>query len=140
MKKLSSIIFALAALSFAAVSCQEEEIFQPGEPEESGCYGVYFPVQEASGSHTLTPDDPTSVDIIVKRANASGSVSDVPYVVTSSDESVFSFGSINFADGANSFLIAFAKPSSHIAMDERSSLPIAAARVSLVPYSAHSVS
>lgn len=99
MKKLSSIIFALAALSFAAVSCQEEEIFQPGEPEESGCYGVYFPVQEASGSHTLTPDDPTSVDIIVKRANASGSVSDVPYVVTSSDESVFSFGSINFADG-----------------------------------------
>lgn len=89
----------LAALSFAAVSCVDEPTpFEPGEPDVTGCYGVYFPKQEATaGSHTLTPADPTSVDIEVKRANASGAIT-VPYTFVS-EEQIYTAGEISFADG-----------------------------------------
>ena len=99
MKKFSSIIFALAALSFAVISCQpEEEPFEPGEAEVANCAGVFFPTQDAMGSHTLTPADPTSVDIEVKRTNSSGAIN-VPFVFDSSEQ-IFNVGQISFADGS----------------------------------------
>lgn len=89
----------LAALSFAAVSCVDEPTpFEPGEQDITGCYGVYFPVQEATaGSHTLTPADPTCVDIEVKRNNASGAIT-VPYNFIA-EEQIYTAGEISFADG-----------------------------------------
>lgn len=97
MKKLSSIILALAALSFAAVSCQEEEIFQPGEPDVTGCFGVYFPKQDASGSHTYDPTAEKSITIEVARTNSTGAIT-VPVKVTQNPD-VFSFSEVSFADG-----------------------------------------
>ena len=61
----------MAAFSFLAVSCQvEEQVYVPGEPELEGCYGVYFPTQEAAGSHTMDPSETPAVEFVVKRLTA----------------------------------------------------------------------
>ena len=50
MKKYIKYFAWIAAAAFAVVSCQEEvQPHQPGDPDVSGCYGVYFPTQAASG-------------------------------------------------------------------------------------------
>lgn len=99
MKNLYRILIALLAFSFIAVSCKDKEYeYIPGEPETSGCYGVFFPTQDASGSHTYDPSMERSVAITVSRTNSSGAIT-VPFTVTASEEGVFNFGTINFADG-----------------------------------------
>ena len=78
----------IAALAFAVVSCQEKiQPHEPGEPEASGCYGVYFPTQAASGSHVYNPTQDPSVEITVARTNTSGAVT-VPVVLTTSEDGV----------------------------------------------------
>ena len=99
MKKFRYFFLALAALSFAAVSCQtEEEPFEPGEPDVAGCYGVYFPIQEATGDHTFTPSDPTVSTFTVARKNPGGAIS-VPVVISTESSGVFTVAPISFADG-----------------------------------------
>ena len=99
MKKFRYFFLALAALSLAAVSCQpEEEPFEPGEPDVAGCYGVYFPVQDASGAHTYDPTMPTTVEFTVKRTNSSGAIT-VPVKYTESESGMFQVGALSFADG-----------------------------------------
>ena len=99
MKNLYRILIALLAFSFIAVSCKNKEFeYIPGDPETSGCYGVYFPTQDASGSHTYDPSMERSVTITVSRTNSTGAIT-VPYTVTTSEDGVFNFGTINFADG-----------------------------------------
>ena len=98
MKKFINILLAAAVTALAVVSCQKEEQVKPGTPDPEGCYGVYFPVQEATGSHTYDPDMDRSVTFTVARTNTSGAIT-VPFTVVSEDKDVFQFGDIEFADG-----------------------------------------
>lgn len=98
MKKFINILLAAAVTALAVVSCQKEEQVKPGTPDPEGCYGVYFPVQEATGSHTYDPDMDRSVTFTVARTNTSGAIT-VPFTVVSENKDVFEFGDIEFADG-----------------------------------------
>lgn len=98
MKKFINILLAAAVTALAVVSCQKEEQVKPGTPDPEGCYGVYFPVQEATGSHTYDPDMDRSVTFTVARTNTSGAIT-VPYTVVSENKEVFKFEDIEFADG-----------------------------------------
>lgn len=124
MKKFRYFFLALAALSFAAVSCQtQEEPYEPGEPDVSGCYGVYFPVQEAAGAHTYDPTMPTTVEFIVKRTNSSGAIT-VPVKYTESETGVFQVGTLNFADGQEETTLKVDFPNSDMGVNYSLSLLI----------------
>lgn len=97
--KLNKILFSLmAAFSLLAVSCQEEIAYTPGEPDLEGCYGVYFPTQEAAGSHTMDPSETPVVEFVVKRTTENGDIT-VPVEVTASEEGIFNVSALRFADG-----------------------------------------
>lgn len=98
--KLNKILFSLfAAFSFLAVSCQvEEQTYVPGEPELDGCYGVYFPTQEAAGDHTMDPSETPAVEFVVKRLTEDGDIT-VPVEVTVSEEGIFNVPELTFVDG-----------------------------------------
>lgn len=100
MKKFFSI-FTVAALALLAVaSCQKkEEAHVPGAPDVSGCYGVYFPVQEATGYHIYDPTQELTATFTVARKNTTGAITGLPIVVESSDKDLFQIGSIDFVDG-----------------------------------------
>lgn len=91
-------IAAAATVLFTVAACQTEEVFQAGEPELEGCYGVYFPSQEVSGSHTLDPSAEKVITVKVARTNTDGDIV-VPIDTTSNVSNVFKIGEINFADG-----------------------------------------
>lgn len=89
----------MAAFSFLAVSCQvEEQVYVPGEPELEGCYGVYFPTQEAAGSHTMDPSETPAVEFVVKRLTEDGDIT-VPVEVKVSEEGIFNVPELKFVDG-----------------------------------------
>lgn len=96
MKKiLISLLFVLPFL----FSCQPQvEPFYPGEEDVAGCYGVYFPSQEATGSHTLDPTMDPQATFTAKRTNTSGAIT-VPLTYKSSVDGVFNVGELKFADG-----------------------------------------
>jgi hypothetical protein len=97
--KFNKILFSLmASFSLLAVSCQEEVAYTPGEQDLEGCYGVYFPTQEAAGDHTLDPSDPYSVEFVVKRLTDTDDIS-VPVEVVASEEGIFEVSEIYFEDG-----------------------------------------
>ena len=98
MKRFKYFFLALASLALAASCTQKEEPFEPGEPDVAGCYGVYFPVQDATGSHTYDPTMPTTVEFTVKRTNSSGAIT-VPVSYTESEAGIFQVGTLSFADG-----------------------------------------
>ena len=108
MKKFRYFFLALAALAFAASCTQKEEPFQPGDPDVSGCYGVYFPVQEASGSHIFSPVQDPKIEVTVARTNSSGSIT-VPIKSTFSEDGIFSVTPVTFADGQSetTFTVSF---------------------------------
>jgi len=103
MKKYFKYILAVAAAAFAVAACNKVEEYQPGEPDVEGCYGVYFPSQEASGSHIYSPEMATEVDITVKRANSKGAI-EVPFEIED-PKKAFQFGKIAFADGQSETLL-----------------------------------
>ena len=88
----------MAVLPFMALSCAPEEVFNPGEPDLEGCYGVYFPTQEASGSHAIDPSAPKTVEFVVKRLVKDDEIT-VPVEVTASEEGIFEVSELTFADG-----------------------------------------
>ena len=98
--KLNKLVLSLmAAFSFLAVSCQvEEQVYVPGEPDLEGCHGVYFPTQEAAGSHTMDPSETPAVEFVVKRLTEDGDIT-VPVVVKASEEGIFELSELKFADG-----------------------------------------
>ena len=99
MKKYINIILASALAAFTVLSCaQKETPYEPGKADPSDCYGVFFPSQEAMGSHTYDPSMEKTVSITVSRTNTNGAIT-VPFTTTVSDEGVFNFGTIAFADG-----------------------------------------
>ena len=99
MKKYINIILASAIGALTVLSCaQKETPYEPGAADPSDCYGVFFPSQDAMGSHTYDPSMDKTVSITVTRTNTSGAIT-VPFTTTVSDEGVFNFGTIAFADG-----------------------------------------
>ena len=70
----------------------------PGEPELEGCYGVYFPTQEAAGAHTMDPSETPAVEFVVKRLTEDGDIT-VPVEVTVSEEGIFNVPELKFVDG-----------------------------------------
>lgn len=97
--KLNKIFSLFAAFSFLAVSCQvEEQVYVPGEPDLEGCHGVYFPTQEAAGSHTMDPSETPAVEFVVKRLTEDGDIT-VPVVAKASEEGIFELSELKFADG-----------------------------------------
>lgn len=124
MKNLYRILIALLAFSFIAVSCKDKEYeYIPGEPDASGCYGVFFPTQDASGSHVYNPTMDRSVAITVSRTNSSGAIT-VPYTVTTSEDGVFNFGTINFADGQSETELVVTFPDAKVGVDYSFSVQI----------------
>ncbi len=124
MKNLYRILIALLAFSFIAVSCKDKEYeYIPGEPEASGCYGVYFPTQDASGSHVYDPTMDRSVAITVSRTNSSGAIT-VPFTATASEDGVFNFGTINFADGQTETELVVTFPNAKVGVDYSFSVQI----------------
>lgn len=108
MKNILKSLIVLAAVSAAAVSCKETNEYEWGESDLSGCYGVYFPVQEASGSHILDPTQEPSATITVKRVNTDGAIT-VPVVATFSENGVFEISPISFENGQSetTFTLSF---------------------------------
>lgn len=98
MKKIYNLVLMLAAFAVAAVSCTDKAEYEQGEPEVAGCYGVYFPTQSATGSHTYDPTADKKVTVTVARKVSKGAIT-VPVTVTSNVENVFKVGEIQFADG-----------------------------------------
>ncbi|MCQ2186989.1 MAG: hypothetical protein MJY73_01430 [Bacteroidales bacterium] len=97
MKKIYSILLTLAAAAFMAVSCQPEQAYEPGPKDVDGCYGVYFPSQPATGSHTFDPTMPTVQEFLVARTNSDDSI-DVPYEVVD-PKGIYECGPIHFDAG-----------------------------------------
>lgn len=109
MKKLAYILSLVAAAAFTVVSCEKEPEAHPfGPAETAGCYGVFFPSQEASGSHVYSPVEDPSIDIIVKRTNTNGAIT-VPVKATFSEDGIFTMNEVSFADGQDetSFTLRF---------------------------------
>jgi hypothetical protein len=124
MKKIFNIISLFAIAAITLVSCQkEQEKHEPGPADVTGCYGVYFPSQPASGSHAIAPEEDTSFKFIAARTNDSGAIT-VPVKVTSSAENVFVVPPITFADGQKEteFIVSF--PTAEIGVTYSLSLTI----------------
>lgn len=100
MKKILYITSAVLAL--LAVSCAKVEVsdngHEPGPQDVEGCYGVYFPTQEASGAHTYDPLQEPKVEITVGRKDRKGEIT-VPFKIISETPDVFTAGDIKFANG-----------------------------------------
>ncbi len=99
MKKIFYFLSLAAVASLALTSCVEKvQPHEPGEPEASGCYGVYFPTQDASGSHVYNPTQEKVIDITVARTNTSGAIT-VPVKMSFSEDGIFEAAPVTFADG-----------------------------------------
>ena len=98
MKIFNKFLYLVAALSLTVVACEEPTPFEPGPQEEDGCYGVYFPAQEASGSHILSPTDALEFTIKLSRNVTDGAIT-VPVISEFSEDDIFTVTAAEFADG-----------------------------------------
>ena len=96
MMKRYFIYLVSAVFAFAAVSCQEELRYQPGEQDAENCYGVFFPVQTGVGDLQIEPSDPTVFTYTVRRSRTEGELH-VPVKVLDTAQ-VFSVTEIVFQD------------------------------------------
>ena len=101
----------MAAMSLATVSCVEEYQYEKGEADLDGCYGVYFPVQEAIADHTFDPSMDTELVFTVARANSNGAIT-VPVTHKASHEGIFNVGELVFADGQSETTLVVTFPNS----------------------------
>ncbi len=110
MKKIVKYTLVLAASLFALASCKKEveDVYTLAAADSEGCYGVYFPVQEVSGSHVFNPTQDPSIEVTVARTETKGEIR-VPVVVTYSEDGIFEATDIVFADGQSetSFTLSF---------------------------------
>ena len=98
MKNIAKYLFAISAAALTFAACEKEAEVKPGEPEVEGCYGVYFPVQDAAGSHVYNPTQEKTIDFLVSRTNTKGDI-EVPVKAEFSEEGIFTMGKVAFADG-----------------------------------------
>ena len=110
-------------MPFLTVACVEEEPYQKGEADLAGCYGVYFPVQEAAGAHTYDPTMPTEVTFTVARTKTTDAIS-VPITVTESHEGIFNVPNAEFADGQTETTVKVTFPNSENGVNYKLSLAI----------------
>ena len=111
MKKYINILFAATVAALTMLSCQpKEEPYEAGPKEADNCYGVYFPTQDASGSHVYNPTQDKSVEITLKRTNTKGAIT-VPMTKVFSEEGIFTVTDATFADGQDetTFTVRFDK-------------------------------
>ena len=110
MKNIAKYLFAISAAAFTFAACEKETEVKPGEPELDGCYGVYFPVQDASGDHVFNPTQDPKIEITVARTNTEGAIT-VPVTASYSEEDIFTMTDIVFADGQaeTTFTLSFDK-------------------------------
>ena len=103
MKAINKIWVLVALLPLVLFSCKKNELtYQPGQADLANCYGVYFPSQEAAGSHTYDPEMDRVLTVTVARKADQPLINDeitVPYVVKASEEGIFKTGEIVFASG-----------------------------------------
>ena len=123
MKKFSKYIFTLAALALATTACLKEEEYQKGAADVEGCYGVYFPTQEAAGSHTYDPSQATEIEFTAVRLNSEGDIT-VPVNYTESHEGIFQLGELVFEDGQTEAKLKVTFPESENGVTYKLSLSI----------------
>lgn len=114
----------MAAMSLFTVACVEEQApYEAGEPDVDGCYGVYFPAQEAAGAHTYDPNMPAEVEITVARTVTTGAIT-VPVAYKESHEGIFNVPDAVFEDGQTETTIKVTFPNSGIGTNYELSLAI----------------
>lgn len=121
MKNIFKYILAFAAVSAAAVSCVKEQPFQAGDPEEDGCYGVYFPAQEETDL-VLDPAESRTATISVMRTNTEGAIT-VPIEVTDT-AGIFTVSTLSFEDGQSESSIRLDFPDAQVGVSYGLSLQI----------------
>jgi len=94
-KLMCAILLPLSAL---AVSCTESDNWEPGAPDVTGCYDVFFPEQENTGNLEVDPEDALTFTYTAHRGNAEGSIV-VPVVISSNTDGLYTVSPIEFADG-----------------------------------------
>ena len=120
MKNIFRYILALAAVSLTAVACVKEAPFQPGDPEEEGCYGVYFPAQESD--LVRDPADEKTATISVMRTNTEGAIT-VPVTVVDT-AGIFTVSPLVFEDGQTESSISLEFPDAEVGVTYELSLSI----------------
>ena len=115
----------MAAMSLFTVACVEEEPvpYEPGQPDAEGCYGVYFPVQEAAGAHTYDPSMPTEIEFTVARTKSDGAIT-VPIEYTESVQGIFNVPAAEFADGQSETTVKVTFPTSENGVNYSLSLAV----------------
>lgn len=128
MKKINKYLFgAFAALLSAGLfSCVEEAPeYVAGEPDQAGCYGIYFPTQEASGDHTFDPTMDKVITVTVSRDSLKAAANPLPEITvpisyTASAEGIFEVPeNVTFADGQQeaTFNVTFPKAETAVKYD-----------------------
>ena len=97
-----------AAAFVLAAACTQVEEYQPGDPDVEGCYGVFFPEQEASESLEIDPADPCEIEVTVARKLTEGAIQ-VPYEIVNNTDDIFKATPIEFEDGQaeTTFTVSF---------------------------------
>lgn len=114
----------MAAMSLFTVACVNEPVpYEQGEADVDGCYGVYFPVQDATGSHTYDPSQDTEVVFTVARTNSKDAIT-VPVTVSASHEGIFNVGELKFDDGQDETTLTVTFPESQNGVNYSLSLGI----------------
>ena len=100
MKIFNKFLYlAATALALVAVSCvPKEEPVEVGPQDVEGCFDVFFPAQDASGSHILSPSDALEIEITISRTVSEGEIT-VPIIAEFSEDGIFTFDPVTFADG-----------------------------------------
>ncbi len=111
---------AFAAISFASVSCVQEEPHKMGEPDNDGCYGVYFPAQETDLN--LDPAEPLTASIAVVRTVSTGNIT-VPVTLVDA-EGIFTASELTFEDGQTESTIELTFADAEVGVNYSCSLAI----------------
>ena len=114
----------MAAMSLFTAACVNEVVpYEKGEGDVDGCYGVYFPVQDATGPHTYDPSQDTEIVFTVARTNSVGAIT-VPVTYSESHEGIFEVGQVNFEDGQSETTLTVTFPESANGVEYKLSLGI----------------
>lgn len=116
MKIFNKFLYlAATALALVAVSCgPKEEPVEVGPQDVEGCFDVFFPAQDASGSHILSPSDALEIEITISRTVSEGDIT-VPIIAEFSEDGIFTFDPVTFADGQaeTTFKVKFPEVGNH---------------------------
>ena len=111
MRTINTFFYLLAAVAFTGlVSCQPEENFKPGKPDNAQCVGVYFPKQDVTSEQQIfSPLDVKHDSIQVSRSDdedslkvtlqVSLSYTDAKGVTHPADSNFFKVSEVEFEPG-----------------------------------------